>query len=123
MANAISWFEIPAANFERAVTFYEKVLNSSIHQQTFGGHQMGFLPMDGEGDVGGAIVAGEGYQPSQEGALLYLNGGEDLQTPLQRVEAAGGEVVMPKTKISDEHGYMAVFLDTEGNRMAFHSNH
>ncbi|MGB1242276.1 MAG: VOC family protein, partial [Chitinophagales bacterium] len=55
------------------------------------------------------------------GSLVYLNGGSDLATPLSRVGAAGGEVVVPKTKISDEIGYFAIFMDTEGNKMAFHS--
>lgn len=120
MANAINWFEIPAANLERAMTFYGKVLDGAIHKDTIGGFQMGFLPMEGEG-VGGALVAGEGYEPSANGSVVYLNGGEDLSTPLARVEAAGGTVVVPKTKISDEIGFFAMFMDSEGNKIAFHS--
>ncbi len=120
MSNAINWFEIPATNFEAAVDFYGKVLDGEILTQDMMGMQMGFLPA-GEGNVGGAVVAGEGYKPSTEGALVYLNGGDDLNVPLSRVEAAGGKVLMPKTKISDEIGHMAIFLDNEGNRLAFHS--
>ncbi|MEO0470636.1 MAG: VOC family protein, partial [Bacteroidota bacterium] len=56
-----------------------------------------------------------------EGTIPYLNGGEDLSTILGRVEAAGGTVTMPKTKINDEAGFMAFFLDSEGNRIALHS--
>lgn len=120
MANAINWFEIPAANFERAVKFYNKVLGTELQETEMMGIKMGFLPTE-DGGVGGSVCAGEGYTPSTEGTMAYLNGGEDLAGPLGRVEGAGGKVVMPKTKITDEIGFMAVFIDTEGNRMAFHS--
>lgn len=119
MANAINWFEIPATNLDRACKFYSTVLNGEIHQQEIAGSQMGFLPAGGQ-DVGGAIVKGEGYKPTQEGPLVYLNGGEDLSDPLGRVEMAGGKVTMPKTAIG-ENGFIAQFLDTEGNRVALHS--
>lgn len=120
MANAINWFEIPANNFERASKFYSAVFDADLQSQEILGTQMAFLPSSGQG-VGGAVCCGEGYVPSSEGALIYLNGGADLSTPLSRVSAAGGEVVVPKTKISDEIGFFAVFTDTEGNKMAFHS--
>jgi predicted enzyme related to lactoylglutathione lyase len=120
MANAINWFEIPVTNFERASKFYSTVLGGDLHMQEAMGTQMGFLPADNQG-VGGAICAGKDYKPSTEGAFIYLNGGEDLSKPLAKVEQAGGKVLLPKTKISDEIGYMAHFLDTEGNKLAFHS--
>jgi predicted enzyme related to lactoylglutathione lyase len=66
-------------------------------------------------------VEGDGYEPSEAGPLVYLNGGKDLSEPLGRVVEAGGSVVLPKTKISDEIGYMAIIKDTEGNKVAFHS--
>ena len=121
MANAINWFEIPASNFERAVTFYTEVLGGEMPQQEMMGTKMAFLPYGGEGHVGGAVCTGENHKPSKDGAKIYLNGGDNLETPLSKVEAAGGKVVLPKTKISDEVGYMAFFIDTEGNQMAFHS--
>jgi uncharacterized protein len=120
MANAINWFEIPATDHERAVNFYGKVLGSELQPMEIMGIKMGFLN-SGEGEVGGAVCTGEGYKPSADGAVVYLNGGEDLSTPLARVEEAGGKVVVPKTKISDEIGYFAMFMDSEGNKMAFHS--
>jgi predicted enzyme related to lactoylglutathione lyase len=123
MANAINWFEIPADDFDRAKDFYSTVLDAELAAQEMMGTKMAFLPTEGEGAVGGAICAGEMHKPSSAGAVLYLNGGEDLSAPLSRVEAAGGKVVMPKTKISDEIGYMAFFTDTEGNKVAFHSMH
>ncbi|MBX2844365.1 MAG: VOC family protein [Flammeovirgaceae bacterium] len=120
MANAINWFEIPSSNYERALDFYGKVFNTELYQQDIMGIKMAFLPC-GEGEVGGAICYGDGNKPSENGARVYLNGGEDLSIPLSKIEAAGGKVVLPKTKISDEIGYMATFLDTEGNQISFHS--
>jgi len=121
MANAINWFEIPATNFHRAKEFYTQILEQELPVQEIMGSQMAFLNSS-EGGVGGAICAGEEYVPSKEGALIYLNGGNDLTVILDRVENAGGRIVLPKTKISDEIGYFGMFLDTEGNKMALHSS-
>ena len=121
MSNVINWFEIPAKDFSRACKFYEEVLNGTVQQMDAeNGMQMGFLPGSTQGEVGGAIVKGEGYEPSKTGSLVYLNGGEDLSAPLARVETAGGQVTMPKTAIG-ENGYIARFIDTEGNNVAIHS--
>jgi uncharacterized protein len=121
MANLINWFEIPATDINRASEFYKKVLGGDLQQQEMMGIKMAFLPMDGEG-VGGSLCEDEGYVPSQNSSVLYLNGGEDLSKPLSKVEKAGGKIIMEKSKISDEIGYMAIFIDSEGNRMAFHSH-
>lgn len=120
MANAINWFEIPAANFNRAMKFYGEVVGENLQPVEMGGVQMGFFPYANEG-VGGAICFGDGYVPSDAGSMIYLNGGEDLAAPLGRVEKAGGQVVLPKTQISEEIGYFAIFKDSEGNKVAFHS--
>jgi predicted enzyme related to lactoylglutathione lyase len=119
MLNAINWFEIPVSNLNRAAKFYNTILGADIQAQDMpGGGQMGFLPSE-EG-VGGAIVQGEGYVPSQQGALVYLNGGDDLSTVLSKVEAAGGKVLAPKTEIG-EYGFIAFFADSEGNKVGLHS--
>ena len=120
MANAINWFEIPASNFTRATSFYSTIFATELSVQNIMGNQMAFLPST-DGGVGGAICHGEFYEPSDKGTIPYLNGGSDLSTVLSKVEEAGGNVVMPKTQISEEIGYMAVFHDTEGNRIALHS--
>jgi len=120
MKNAVNWFEIPANDIERAVKFYGEVLNTELQQQEMMGTKMAFFTNEAEG-VGGSICSGEGYTPSANGARIYLNGGEDLAEPLSRVEAAGGKVVLPKTKITDEIGYMATFIDPEGNSVSLHS--
>ncbi len=77
-------------------------------------------PMEG---VGGTLVSiDEFFKPSAtDGPLIYLNGNPDVQIFLDRVEAAGGKNIVPKTTISSEYGDMAVFLDTEGNRIALHN--
>ncbi len=122
MANMISWFEIPVEGFDRAKKFYEKLLGITIEEQEVGGALMGFLGNRQDG-ITGAIVKHEWYRPSENGVLIYLNAGDDLNPMLTRAEIGGAQVLMPKTKISDDVGFMAVFRDPEGNRIALHSTH
>lgn len=119
MTNALNWFEIPVVDIERAARFYSAIFATEIKLMEFGATVMGFLPAS-EGGVGGGIVKGDGYVPSQQGTLVYLNGGEDLNVVLNRVEAAGGKVTLAKTDIG-ENGFMAYFTDTEGNKVGLHS--
>ncbi len=121
MENLINWFEIPATDFKRTVTFYEAILDLDIKETELFGTKMGFFPTDGA-NVSGAIVKGEGYKPSTDGVVAYLNGGSDLQTVLDKVENNNGKVIVPKTQISPEMGYFGMFIDTEGNKMAVHSS-
>jgi len=120
MNNLINWFEIPASDFSRAVNFYKTILSVDIHEAEMLGTRMGFFPSNGK-NVSGAIVAGDDYTPSKQGVTIYLNGGSDLQPTLERVAGYGGTVVVPKTQISPEMGYFAIFIDTEGNKVAVHS--
>jgi uncharacterized protein len=120
MKNSINWFEIPVLEFVRAKTFYETLFGAEIMEMPFPDGRYGMLPCDMENGVGGAIAQYEGFLPSQNGALVYLNGGEDLSIPLSKVEGAGGKILMPKTSIGG-NGFMATIIDTEGNKIAFHS--
>ena len=120
MKNLINWFEIPATDFLRAVEFYKGILELEIQETEMFGTKMGFFPSDGT-NVTGAIVQGNDYKPSMQGVTLYLNGGENLQTILNKVENHKGEIIVPKTQISPEMGYFAMFIDTEGNKLALHS--
>lgn len=120
LKNSLNWFEIPVNNFERAKKFYSKIYDLEMPAQEMGPNMMGFFLAE-RGGIGGAIVQGPGYKPSQEGALVYLNGGKDLSVVLKRVESAGGKVILPKTKITDELGYFAYFIDSEGNKVGIHS--
>jgi uncharacterized protein len=119
--NAISWCEIPALDFERAKTFYSRIFDYEMPVIPMDTNVMGILPHEQGSGVGGAIIHGEGNQPSREGTLVYLNGGADLNTVLNRVESAGGKVLVPKTDIGSGMGFFAHFLDTEGNRLGIHS--
>ena len=88
-----------------------------------GGMPMAFFPMaPASGKVSGGLVQGPMHKPSADGAKIYLNGNPDLANALGKIEAAGGKITMPKTKINDEIGYMAFFIDSEGNGVALHSN-
>lgn len=120
MENAVNWFEIPVSDFDRAKSFYSTLFNSEINEMSHPEYRYGILPCDMEKGVGGGIVQGEGYEPSDKGAVIYLNGGDDLSGPLSRVEQAGGKIILPKTSIG-ANGFMAHFIDTEGNRVALHS--
>jgi predicted enzyme related to lactoylglutathione lyase len=118
--HAINWFEIAVINFARARAFYEAVLGRTIEPMTMGPTTMGFLSTDPTA-VGGAIVQGDGGTPTQQGTLVYLNGGDDLAPMLARVVKAGGSVAVPKTEIGNDFGYFAHFIDTEGNKVGLHS--
>lgn len=119
--NMVGWFEVPVNDMDRAKNFYETVFKVEISVHDFGGVLMGWFP--DRGDVTGAqgtLIKQDTYVPSQEGTLLYFIS-DNVQNELDRVEAAGGTIYQPKTQISPEHGYMAAFIDSEGNRIALHS--
>jgi len=121
--HVVTWFEIPVEDITRASKFYSHVLGVELHHTAYGPTSMAIFPAEGgssEPTVHGALVKGEGYTPSDIGPLLYFNAGRDLAEPLSRIEAAGGTVLQPKMSIG-EHGFIAIFRDTEGNRVALHS--
>lgn len=121
-ANALNWFEVPAADINRARKFYEQVFSTQMEEPNeMMGMWMCFFPA-GQDKVGGALVQGPMHTPSTTGSIVYLNANPSLQAVVDRVEPAGGRVTMPATKISDEIGYMAFFIDSEGNAMALHAN-
>ena len=120
MKNSINWFEIPVTDFNRAKAFYATLLGGEIMEMPHPSFKYGILPGDMQNGVTGGIVQGEGFTPSMTGAVIYLNGGDDLSVPLAKVEAAGGKILMPKTSIGG-NGFMAHIVDTEGNRVALHS--
>jgi predicted enzyme related to lactoylglutathione lyase len=123
MQNAISWFEIPSTDLERATRFYEAIFEIKLAPLDLDNIKMRMFPLQNPMGVGGAIVDSGGFhKPSTtDGPLIYLNGNPDVQNILNRVEAAGGKVMVPKTDISPEYGSMAVIIDTEGNRIGLHS--
>lgn len=119
LKNYINWFEIPVYDFDRAVVFYNSIYGIQMETSEANGYSMAYFPA--QSGIGGAIVCGDGCVPSNTGPLLYLNAGKDLEDVLSKVEDAGGRLIMTKTLISEDAGYFALFLDTEGNRLALHS--
>lgn len=117
--NYVNWFEIPVLDLKRAMTFYNNMYDIKMEMTELNKYAMAFFPTsDG---VGGALVKGPGCIPSETGSLIYLNGGDNLQILLTKIQSAGGRVIMEKTKIDDDSGYFALFIDTEGNKLALHS--
>ena len=121
-ANALNWFEIPAADINRAKTFYETIFNTQMQDM---GDMMGMksvaFPADMSTKVSGSITQSANHTPSQDGAVVYLNANPSIQTVLDRIDTAGGKVVMPRTEISPEIGVMAFFIDSEGNKVGLHA--
>ncbi len=120
MNTFVSIFEIPATDISRAVNFYQEILGISIEQMEFPGMEMGVFPYEDQ-MVTGVIMKGEGFEPSASGVTIYLNGGNDLQLILNKVEKAGGQILVPKTPHADESGFFALFLDSEGNKLGLSS--
>ncbi len=119
--HALSWFEIPVVDFERARIFYSRIFDFDMPVATMGRNRMGFLLHERGRGIGGAIVKGEGYVPARDGILVYLSAGQDLNRVLARIEPAGGTIVQDKTEVAPDLGFYAVFIDSEGNRLALHS--
>jgi len=114
----ITWFEIPSSNYDRAIKFYETVLKTQLNREEMDGIAMAVFPHI-EGQASGAVVHGAPYTPSDAGTCIYLYT-TDLDGALQRTTQSGGKVVMPKTFLSDCIGYIAMIIDTEGNRIGLH---
>lgn len=124
MQHAISWFEIPTTDITRAQKFYEAIFSITMVPMDLPNIKMRMFPLDDMmTQVGGALVDSGGFHKASatDGPLVYLNGNPDVQIILDRVEAAGGKIMLPKTEISPEYGFMAVIYDTEGNRIGLHS--
>ncbi len=119
MASSLNWFEIPTKDLNRAAEFYRTVLGAELPIIDVGTEKIAMFPVD-QGGIGGALCSRDGMEPATEGTFVYLNGGNDLAGPLSRVAAAGGTVLAEKTDIGD-NGFIAVFLDTEGNKVGLHS--
>jgi predicted enzyme related to lactoylglutathione lyase len=111
---AVSWFEIPVSDMDRAIRFYETVFDIKLVRKSAGALDMALFP-----DIGSLVKYETFYKPSQDGVLIYLTAqSDDLATELGKVENAGGKVLLSKRQISEEMGYMGLFTDTEGNRIA-----
>lgn len=122
--SAISWFEIPVVEMDRATRFYETIFNIQMIPVEMSNIRMRLFPLsETMQGVGGALIDSRGFhKPSlTEGPLIYLNANPDMQSILNRIEKSGGAILMHKTLISEAFGFMSVFFDTEGNRIGLHS--
>jgi len=120
--NGLNWLEIPVIDLERARHFYQVAFGIHMDDMEMSGMKMAMFPYEGgSGKASGALVQSEFHKPSMDGAIVYLNANPEMTPVLERIEKEGGKILMPKTSISPEIGYMAFFTDTEGNRVALHS--
>jgi uncharacterized protein len=116
MKNLVNWIEIPVSNFDRAVKFYSSILGIEISSFEMEGAQYGMFPSEDQRNTG-ALVKSEYHEPSPNGVVIYLDGGEDLNIILNKVKNAGGEVIMEKAYLGEQAGYVGMFSDTEGNKI------
>ena len=117
----VGWFEIPVKDMDRAILFYNQVFEITLAKQDFGGLAMAWFPWNETSKgAGGSLIQDDNYKPSHEGTLVYFSS-VDVEKEINRVKEAGGKVLQQKTEISPDIGYMALFEDTEGNRIALHS--
>jgi predicted enzyme related to lactoylglutathione lyase len=122
--NIVGWFEIPVSDMDRAVKFYESVLGLKLEVHDLGNLKMALFPSDSNlpGAPGSLVFHDKFYKPSENGVLIYITSPSgDLDGDMKKVEDAGGKVIIPRRQVSDVFGFMAVFLDSEGNRVALHS--
>lgn len=120
--NMVGWFEIPVEDMNRAQKFYEAVFSVTIQVQDFGGVLMGWFPFaEDKPGASGSLIKQESYTPSSSDGVLVYFASVDVAIELAKVEAHGGKIIQGKTQISPEIGYMAIFIDSEGNRIALHS--
>ena len=118
MKNVINWFEIIVEDLDRAVGFYEVVMAVSLRRETMSGFAMAIFPHD-PAQPGGALVKCSQMKPSAEGALLYLHT-NDIAATLKRVTENGGECAFGPQILPNDIGTIALFTDSEGNRIGLH---
>jgi hypothetical protein len=118
MAHAISWFEIPATNLDRAYDFYHRILDGHVRRGTFGNGELILfdVPFHTGEAVGGSVVVRPDLVPTTSGGIMYLTAWNPLNVVTGRVTAAGGQVLVPEINLG-KFGYAAIIIDTEGNKI------
>lgn len=120
-ANPVNWFEIPVNDLTRAKAFYESALGVEIAETEMGPNKMGWFPMEmGAAGSAGTLIQGDGYTPSHDGTIVYLHV-DSIDPALEKINSGGGKTLVPRMSIG-EHGFIAHFEDTEGNRVALHES-
>lgn len=118
--NPVNWFEIPVKDLSRATEFYQNIFGVELALNEMGPTKMAWFPMEKDASgAGGTLMKADGYQPSDEGTLVYFSV-DDIESVLKKINAEGGKTLEPKSSIG-EHGFIALFKDSEGNRVGLHS--
>jgi predicted enzyme related to lactoylglutathione lyase len=121
MSNRIVWVDIPVTDLDRAIAFYAAMLGQAVTREGGPGFAFGLLPHEGQ-EVGGCLyLSGDDNAPSRRGPLIYLNAEGRLAEALRAAESLGGELLQTAHPIGP-HGWRAIVLDSEGNRVALHSS-
>lgn len=121
MNNPVVYFEIPVTDMDRAVIFYEKVFAYQLERTAIDGNEMALFANDNDGfGISGALAKGDSYVPGKQGSRIYFKT-LNIDDNLQKAVNAGGKVNYPKTSIGDL-GWVAEFVDSEGNVIALHSD-
>lgn len=121
--HALNWFELPALDLDRAYRFYNTILGGHVRMGTFGNAPLVLfdVPFKTGEAVGGALVKRDDLQPTSAGPVIYLNCFGKLRGVVARVEAAGGQVIVPELNLGT-FGFSAIILDSEGNKVGLISN-
>jgi predicted enzyme related to lactoylglutathione lyase len=120
MKNAVVWSEIAVSDLKRATAFYERLLDGKLKAETFGPFQIALFPHADDG-VGGCLMKGDGYEPSGKGTVTYFPALPGIDAALERAWSAGAKVLMPKTALPNNQGFIAHVCDSEGNRIGLHA--
>ncbi len=124
-ADTLCWTDIPVINLDRAITFYSAVLGTEVSKMSENGVEYGLLPHEERNSSGCLCVRGDSAgidnKPSQSGPLIYLSVEGRLDTAVRAAESNGGKVLQARQQIGP-HGFRAIVVDSEGNRIALHSS-
>jgi hypothetical protein len=114
------WFEIPAADFERATGFYESIFATTLTRDTYQGRGMAVFPFE-RPSISGCVMEAPNLAGSESGTVIYLNCDGELDTVAGRVEGAGGRLLTPRVDLPGEMGAFFHIRDSEVNRVGLHA--
>ena len=116
--NRAVWFDIPVADLDRATKFYAEVLAIGVAQESFGDFK--FSVLDHQDGNGGCLVPNADEVSAERGILLYMNVDGRIRDAIAKTTAHDGKIIEDIHSIGP-HGFRAIILDSEGNRLALHS--
>lgn len=120
MKNQIVWVDIPVTDLNRAIGFYSAILGDKVEKQAFEQYEFGILP-HATTNVSGCLLPSTQEDIFSHGPLIYFNVDGRLEDAIAQTVAHGGKIIAAKQSMGP-HGYRAIIHDSEGNRIALHSN-